>query len=255
VGLYIRGGWEFVLVLHALVRLDAVVVLLDPFGDSTVPAARGASMDFLLSHRSEDDLLEDAVVAYAGDVDPPTYSVAEDFTLVVLADRAEAALSGGFVFLDVDEHVIGWTEFAEHLVTIGRALDLQAGTQVLICGHTVSAEVVSVILASARAGSCLHLTSNPPDVDSWVGVDGDMVSVVVAPGSTACAVLDSAPIAVRDGLRLAVDKRQGLSEAVLRRYGMVRKIAASTTIYESVRAHDSRGVESPRDGAGLRSVS
>jgi hypothetical protein len=71
-------------------------------------------------------------------------------------------------------------------------------------------------------------------------------------------MIETAPIAVRDGLRLATDRRERLSEAVLRRYGMVRRNASTATIYEFADAEPCRELDPPRRGrgaAGLRSVS
>lgn len=255
VGLCIREGWHFVLALHALVRLDTVVVPLSSLDDEALAGARDLDLHFVVSHSVENDLVED-VAAQIGKADfSPMFSVADEFTLIAVGD-GPVGDGGGLMLGDADGQVWEWPRCADAVTAVRDGLDLHSQGRVMVCGSCESTETVLLVLACATAGSCVHIGPAPADSSVWSDPDHEEISVLCAPESWAFALIEQAPQRIRRQLALTLASRDVLPEVIMRRYGLVRDTVANCAVYRFAN-HPTRQSGKGRRGRsiGLRSVS
>ncbi|MBA4021937.1 MAG: hypothetical protein C0482_06190 [Gordonia sp.] len=237
VGICIHGGWEFLLAFHALVRLDTVVVPIDPFDETAATAAGDLDLHFLVSHRGEDCFLEETVEVLCGDDGCPMYDVAEEFTLIVVAAQSQLHVESGLFLNDLGYRFWPVAEVADHIGGLQENLDLHSGARAAICGPWSSPSAVLLVLACAASASCVHVV--PPFDDSgtvWGEMAAGDVSVLFAPPllmHDLVRVADSATWA-SSRPRIVLPDGEVLPEVVLRRRGLTRQTPADPPVYEFV---------------------
>lgn len=234
IGLCISGGWEFLLAFHALVRLDTVVVPVDPFDEASLGAAGELDLHFILSHRTDELFLEETVELICGEEMRPTSYVAEEFTLVAVSEQAPLHGEAGLLLSDIDFRFWTQCEVVDRIGDLRSELDLNPDARALICGPWSCASAVLLVLACAAAGSCVEVPADRGSGTGPGGVATEDVSVVFAP-----------PMLMHDLVRLA-DPAAGalnhprmmlpdgevLPEVVLRRRGLKRQTLNDPPVYE-----------------------
>lgn len=234
VGVCVGGGWEFLLAFHALVRLNAVVVPVDLYDETSVTAAAGLDLHFVLTHCAEDFLLEENVGLMCGDRIPPTFDVAEEFRLIAISPRSPLQAEGGLILNDLGFRFWGNGEVAERIGGLQTDLDLDEDARAVVCGPWSCPSAVMLVLACAASGSCVHVVDHVHDsvtVHDALG-EGD-VSVVFAP-----------PLVMHDLMRAADPWTWGprrprmvlpdgevLPEVLLRRRGLTRQTCDDPPVY------------------------
>lgn len=160
IGLCVGGGWEFLLALHALVRLDAVVVPLDPCDEVGLCGARDLDLHAVVSHSAVDVLLEDITSLIGGGRRCPIYDVAEEFTLIVVSDSAPLEFRCGLILNDGDYQFWDSPAIADRVGDLQGDLGLDAAARVAICGPWTCSSAVLLVLACAASGSCVHVVQH-----------------------------------------------------------------------------------------------
>lgn len=235
VGICLDGGWEFLLAFHALVRLDTVVVPIDPFDEAAAAAAGALDLHFMISHRGEDCLLEETVEVICGDEVCPMYDVANEFTLVAVSMQAPLHSGCGLILNDLGYRFWPAREVADHLDGLRGELDLDSDARAVICGPWSCPSAVLLVLACAASGSCVQVVPAFQDSETaWEEMAAGDVSVVFAP-----------PLLMHDLVRVANQGSWGssrvrmvlpdgevLPEVVLRRRGLTRQNLADPPVYE-----------------------
>ncbi|WP_020630042.1 AMP-binding protein [Amycolatopsis alba] len=173
VAVYIRSGYEYLVTVLALARLDATPVLLDVLDNplQTKKMIEDSGAGYVVTHDADAYLLED--VLNECDCESRTVPGAPDFTLVhCLRDSGEKAACAGVVFF-VDE--TGDCAFVPHEAIVAGALemaerfDLSEDDVVASTDSMASRKSITVIVASflTGAGLSLNRTSQFSDRD-WL---------------------------------------------------------------------------------------
>ncbi|WP_168176513.1 AMP-binding protein [Williamsia sp. 1135] len=236
VGICLDGGWEFLLAFHALVRLDTVVVPIDPFDEASAVAAGDLDLHFIVSHRGEDCLLEETVEAMCGNEACPMFDVSDEFTLVAVSEQSPLRIEAGLLLDDVVGYRF-WpaAEVADRIDGLREDLDLDTGACAAICGPFSCPSVVFLVLACAASGSCVQVVPSFGDSGTaWDEMAAGEASVVFAP-----------PLLMHDFVRVADSAAWGssrprmvlpdgevLPEVILRRRGLRRQPHTDRPVYE-----------------------
>ncbi|NDZ96679.1 hypothetical protein G3I13_03060 [Streptomyces sp. SID6673] len=181
IGLGVQSGWIFVLTWHALVSIDAVVIPVDLCDEDSVGIARDLDLDYLLTHRTHDDVLEDVIDELVHDESSiPVFRVADEFALVEVGCGSSVRSGGGGLVSDLRTGIVEKTALllieAER---IGRRLDLWPGVSVRLGGPLNTRPTMLLIIACATRGACACLESEAGPV----AVEGvEMVPVIDRPG-------------------------------------------------------------------------
>ena len=260
VGVCMGGGWEFLLAFHALVRLNTVVVPIDPYDESSVAAAAELDLHFVLTHCAEDLLLEENVGFICGARIPPIFDVAEEFRLIAISPPSPLHTEGGLILNDLGFRFWGIREITERIGSLQADLDLDEDARAVICGPWSCPSAVLLVLACGASGSCVQVVDqerDPLTVQDALG-DGD-VTVVFAP-----------PLIMHDLMRVADPWTWGqrrplmvlpdgeiLPDVVLRRRGLTRQTCDDPPVYRFACADRRPAVQSGfgRGSAELRPVS
>lgn len=250
VGLCLGGGWEFMLTFHALVRLDTVVVPVDPFDESSINAAGDLDLHFIVSHRSADMLLEEMLQSICGDEMRPMFDVAEEFTLVAVSVGAPRHHEGGFILNDLGFQFWTSSEVADRIGHLQGNLELNSEARAVICGPWSSPSAVLLVLACAASGSCVHVVSDVDcSADVWETVSAGEVSVVFAQPMLMHDLVRVADHSAWGSIRprMVLPDGEVLPEVVLRRRGLTRQALQDPPIYEF--GSDTRPLKNPATAA------
>jgi non-ribosomal peptide synthetase component F len=235
VGICLDGGWEFLLAFHALVRMDTVVVPIDPFDEASAVAAGDLDLHFIVSHRGEDCLLEETVEAMSGGEPCPMFDVAGEFTLVAVSEQSPLHIEAGLLLNNLGYRFFPADEVAGRVDGLQRNLELDSTVSAAICGPWSSPSAVLLVLACAASGSCVHVVPTFGDSGTvWEQVAARDVSVLFAPPLLMydlVRVADSATWAPRRP-RMVLPDGEVLPEVVLRRRGLTRQSPADPPVYE-----------------------
>jgi hypothetical protein len=235
IGLCMSGGWDFLIALHALLRLDVVVVPVNPYDEAALRSCRELDMHYFVSHRDADPFLEEMVATICGEEIRPIFDMAEVFTLVLVSTGSPLHDEGGLLLYDNGFRFSTASQVADRVATLQRNLELNAERCVVIHGSWSCPSAVLLVLASAASGSCVNV----------VPVAGRSVDVWAAASAGDTAVVFAQLMPMHEIVRIATTSGQGcfpprmmlpdgepLSEALIRRCGLTRHSPDDPPIYE-----------------------
>jgi AMP-binding enzyme len=234
IGLCMTSGWEYLLALHALVRLDVVVVPIDPCDGPAQLSARALDLHYLVSHRATDALLEEIVVTICGDDVCPMFGVAEEFTLVVVSAGAPLHDEGGVIVNDSGYQFCTSSEVVEKVRCLQVDLELDSDAGTVICGLWTCPSAVLLVLACAASGSRIHVVPDDSGSSSvWRAVAAGDVSVVFAQPMLMHELVRTADLLGRSVIRprMVLPDGEELPEVILRRRRLTRKDVTDPPVY------------------------
>ncbi|HEY9315121.1 AMP-binding protein [Williamsia sp.] len=235
VGLCISGGLEFLLAFHALIRLDAVVVPMDPFDVTTLSSAKGLDLHHVVSHRGFDTLVEETVELVSGRRMCPMFDVAGEFTLIVVSENSPLQRSAGLILNDDGYRFWSSSQVAEHVDGLRGRLDLDADARAVVCEPWSSPCAALLVLACAASGSCVQvIPESGGGATVLEAVAGDDVSVVFAGPALMHDVVRGANAAgsVAALPRMVLPYGEVLPAIVQRRAGLIRHTPDEPAVYE-----------------------
>lgn len=195
VGVYIRSGYEFLVTVLALSRLDAVPALLDVLDDpeagGRIPAEAG--LDFIITHGADAALAEEV---FLDDGEPCAVPGAPDFALVFREPSvADAPSDAGIIFITAEDRkpvFVSHEAMLESVEEIAGSLRLSAWDTVAVTESMTSRESFSLGLGTLLVGGSLSFGRAPHHVDA---------SRTYMAGPRPVTVLDAARRPTRPGQR------------------------------------------------------
>lgn len=169
VGVYIRSGYEFLVTVLALSRLDAVPALLDVLDDpeagGRIPAEAG--LDFIITHGADAALAEEV---FLDDGEPCAVPGAPDFALVFREPSvADAPSDAGIIFITAEDRkpvFVSHEAMLESVEEIAGSLRLSAWDTVAVTESMTSRESFSLGLGTLLVGGSLSFGRAPHHVDA-----------------------------------------------------------------------------------------
>jgi acyl-coenzyme A synthetase/AMP-(fatty) acid ligase len=234
IGLCMGGGMEFLLALHALVRLNAVVVPLDPYDEAGLLRARDLDLHAVFSHHGVDGLLEEITALIGGEKRCPIFDVAEEFTLIVVSGGAPLEFEGGLILNDGAYQFWNSSAIADRVGDLQGNLELDSDARVVICGPWTCPSAVLLALACAASGSCVQVVRD--------SCSAGTVCEAVATGDV--TVLFAQPMFMHDLIRtsdasgwnsnrprIVLPDGESLPEVVRRRRRLARQTLCDPPVY------------------------
>lgn len=237
IGLCMGGGVEFLLALHALVRLNVVVVPLDPCDEVGLVRARNLDLHAVVSHSAVDGLLEEIVGFVGGDGLCPIFDVAEEFTLIVVSAGAPLEFEGGLILNDGAYQFWDSSAIADRVGDLQGNLELNSDARVVICGPWSCPSAVLLVLACAASGSCVRVVRDAHSPGTVCeAVDAGDVTVLFAQTLFMHDLIRTADASGWDSIhpRIVIPDGESLSEAVRRRRRLTRQTLCDPPVYSLV---------------------